>query len=190
MKTLNKISILFVTILFSMAILSSCQKEENLNPVHSSDSSELVQQVKTKQSSSTKSACDENLIQDAGQCSYISGEGVDMVNRFDMVTMLDNCHQEPLPNGCEWSNSNLVTEVIYGYLNNCCSPFNSLNYKMNAWKSSAESSRPSNNYKIVGYQAGGGIMLNGGYGPYKFYITVTYRKHKTCLNKYEPVRTK
>ena len=189
MKTFKKLSLVFAVVLFSMAMLSSCQKEESLSPVNTTESSELVQQVKIKCYFNTKSSCPENLVQDAGQCLYVSGEGRDMDNRFDMVDMLNNCHIDPLPSGCSWANGNITTtEMIDVPLNNCCVPFNSLNSKMMGWKNSAISNAPASNYLVVGYEALGGIMANGGYGPYMFRIRVTYRKRNACLPKYVPSR--
>lgn len=188
MKTINKFKIAFAVMIFSVVTISSCQKEENLNPVVNSSTEDLVQQVKTKNYFNTKSACNEDLIQDAGQCLYTSGEGKDMTNRFDMVDMLNNCHIDPLPNGCSWLGNTTTTEMIDVPLNNCCSPFNSLNGKLLSWKNTAIANKPSGNYAVTGYEALGGIMMNGGYGPYLFKIRVTYRKHKNCYTQHVPSR--
>ena len=187
MKTLNKIIIAFAAVIFSMAVISSCQKEENLNPVNTNSSETLVQQTKVKSYFNTKSVCAEDLVQDAGQCLYTSGDGRDMTNRFDMVDMLNNCHIDPLPSGCSWLGNTTTTEMIDVSMNNCCSPFNYLNGKLLGWKNSAIANKPSGNYAIVGYEALVGYMQTT-YGPYMFRIRVTYRKHKSCFTHKVPTR--
>ena len=169
MKRIKALSFLACTLLFSVFTLVSCEKEEvTENVIENGQTKVENDNWGTKNSRS----CPDDLINNS--CNFTSGNGRDYPNQYTMVNLLDNCHRESLPNGCNWT-SDIVTKTIYVHLNNCCKSANTLNANIDSWMQKAKDERPSGGYLIVGYERTGGLMEST-FGPYRMYIKVTYRR--------------
>lgn len=169
MKTINKIKIALAVLLFSVAILSSCQKENNLNPVNT--------EVEFSSMKTSKSFNCPMTLSMKTPCSFWKGNGEIYETVPIIESILNNCHLESKPNNCKWVNPSITKTKLFqfGSFQDPCLSARAYNIVIKDIYTAAGNYRPygNQNYIITDYDITSSFSTGGGH---KIKANVTYKK--------------